>query len=191
MSDAYVTTLRDVVDEYERRLAESRSWLEEQLLALVGRDRAAPPTEQSPAGETDVAIGLAASSTTPPAASTGTVVPMAANGTCPRCDQFVFGLDAHIPTCTGEPKYSGDRRGFVRCPNCDRLLHRMGLGRHLAKHRTEQPERDPAAAAVGVATGSDGQPAPAPRRRSAAGDRNPRSAAPLELPPRVDQAVGE
>lgn len=71
--------------------------------------------------------------------------------------------------------------GWTRCPECGERVRAQGLGAHRTRSKRH-------AAAVNGPTVPVRPPAPQERPAT---ERNPRSTPPLDLPRRLDQAVGE
>ena len=72
-------------------------------------------------------------------------------------------------------------KGWVRCPECGERVRAQGLGAHRSRSKAH-------AAAVNSLTVLVRPPA---AQKRPATERNPRTTPPLDLPPRLDTAVGE
>lgn len=128
-----------------------------------------------------------------PAASVGSPAPVAAGAVRSGAASATHAPAAvPLPPGDGSPATRQRRRstagrsvdpttGWVRCPECGERVRAQGLGVHRSRSKAH-------AAAVNGPTALMRQPVAQPRPAT---ERNPRSTPPLDLPRRLDTAVGE
>lgn len=173
--DVYLSSLREVLDDYELDVAAARIRMQDRMRALIGIDVAQPiqqpadaergprtasattptpaePQESAP-DDAPTSVGIVGG----PVQVEGTTAPPAATHRCPECQ-------ASLPTARGLATHRG-------------LKHRSV---HEPRRTTDEQPGQARKTELGPSTA--GHPAPA---------HNPRSAPPLGLAPRADAVAGE